>query len=150
MNDRHLPLSNRTTLVTTDTACAVLGVGSEAISSMVDDGTLVWVWDVSSRHQHIRELRFLAHELINPANAAKTYPEIISNILPPSRERFRASEVAMTLRVSDPHIVKLIKCRALSGKVINHTRWISRASMAIFLQNRLLNSRATSKPLSRN
>ena len=152
MNSRNLTVSPKAVMVSTDTACAVLGVDSEALACMVETGDLVWVWDVSARQKAIRELRFWTQELIDPTTARKPYSEFIGTILPPNRERFRSSEVAQTLRISDPHLLRLIKLGELTGTIVGHTRWITRRSFADFLKNRLLNGPSPESPkvLSRN
>ena len=134
----NLTLSARAALVTVDTACSVLGVDSESISAMVDSGELIWVWDVSARQNTIRELRIWSTELADRTAARRPEREVLSAILPTRRDQFRAAEVAMTLRVSDPHLLRLIRLGTLSGPAIGHTQWITRASLSAFLTTRLV------------
>lgn len=133
-----LHLSPRAALVTVDTACTVLGVDSETLTSMVEDGSLVWVWDLSARQNCIRSLRFWTGELMDRSAARKPRAEVISAIIPASRDRFRTSELAQALRISDPHLLRLVQCGHLVGTIEGHTRWITRKSAAAFLESRLV------------
>jgi len=132
----NLRLSAHTALVTTDTACCALGVDSETISAMVDAGDLIWVWDVSARQRHIRELRLWSAELADRTLSARTFPEVLSAILPSRRDRFRSAEVAALLRISDPHLLRLLRLKHLAGPIINHTQWITAPSLTTFLTTR--------------
>lgn len=133
----QLTLHTRTALVTSDTVCSALGVDAETLSAKVDAGELRWVWDVSVQRQRIRELRFLAAELTE-ARAYASLDLILREILPAQRDRLRSGEVAQLLRVSDPHILRLVNNGELHGDLIGHSRQVRTASLRHFLTQRLL------------
>lgn len=132
----NLRLAHTAALITVDTACTVLGVDSETISAMIDNGDIAHAWDVSARQGRIRELRLWAAELADRSLSAYPVTTVISSLLPARRERFRSAEAAALLRVSDPHIHKLIRTGALSGPLAGHTQWITHPSLAEFLRAR--------------
>lgn len=134
----NLRLSARAALVTADTACAALGVDTETVTSMVDTGDLIWVWDVSARQRDIRELRFWTAELADRSVSSLSVQAAITAIIPAHRDRLRAAETAMLLRISDPHLHRLVQLDHLTGPRIGHTQWITTASLTHFLRQRLI------------
>lgn len=136
----RLSLSARTVLVTIDTLRAVQGVDAEAIWAGVDEGRWHWVFDVAAhRRRNLRELRFWARELIAPADCARlTIDEALAGILGTGRNYLRGSEVAQLLLVCRPTVFRLWQEGELRGAVAHRILKITRASLARFLQRRLL------------
>lgn len=144
----HLTLNQRTTLVTVDTARAVLGVDAESVAAMVDDGRLPAVWDIALPGAHRRELRIWAGSLeesfkiqdssFKPGSPLETENLKLETLIGTSRETLRGAEVERLLCCSAQHVQALHKAGEIAGTVVGHTRHITRASLEAFLARRRL------------
>ncbi len=137
-----LNVSMEVTLVTIDVARAVLGCDTETVSSQVDAGQLIWVWDFAAPGaNHRRELRFWSSELRGlPQGRQHADPaDVIGRVIGPTpngRQRSALMEVRWSL--SPQHIRTLCDAGELEGPIAGHTRHLSRQSMEAFLLKRLV------------
>lgn len=135
-----LTLSQRTVLITVDTARAVLGVDADTIRTRIQTGEIRWAFDISSHASHashLAEPRLLALELVHPARAqAMTLPDIIDHIIGTTRESLTRVETARTLLCSRPHIKALVDTAHLAPDATRPATHILRASLATLLRLR--------------
>jgi hypothetical protein len=146
-----LPVASNVALVTLDHARAILGVDSESVSSLIDDGTLRWVWDfaISTRATSRRELRFWKIDLLAAHARLKEQaepiatrdlllPTVVDSILTPSKSAFHAAELQALFTCSAQLIQSYAKGGHMTGQIRNHTRWVTRSSLVAFLTQRLI------------
>lgn len=138
----QLTLSQRTALVTVDTARAVRGVDAETILAEVDCGGLAWAFDIGrqpggSDVDRRRELRIWAPCL----DATGAQPEggaraVLDQVIGTHRGTLRGSEVERLLCCSAAHVKALHESGELRGEIVGRTRHITRESLAEFLKRR--------------
>lgn len=147
-----IAVSEWVALVSIDTARGVLGIDAESISALVDNGELLWVWNfaLSPRASSRRELRFwrldvitaqgrLANKNATPVTNVRglTLPTVIDTILPRTKASFHAAELQQLFTISAQALHRFVDGRHLEGEVRDHTLWITRGSLAAFLEQRL-------------
>lgn len=138
----NLSISQRTVLVTCDMVRAALGVDADTVTAKVDAGELRWVWNVSTGAGAVRELRFWAKEIIEPATVARlSVFSALNLILGTERTRWRGVEIQHLLLVSRPQIFRLHKEGDLPGEIVSGTLWVARAALKRFLTSRLIEGR---------
>ncbi len=134
-------------LVGIETARAALGVDAEEILARIEEGRLRWAWDISVRTDparraadtNVRELRLWVRELIAPDWCmAFGSAEVVARVLGQTRHQWRAAEVAQLLLCSRSVVKRLVDAGELAGPIQGRARWITRDSLASFLQRRLL------------
>jgi hypothetical protein len=152
---RTLSVADRTILMDVSAARISWGVEGEIILDWADEGRLQWVWDVSSARfpskaskPHVRALRFWGPEIIDPPSVSKlSLAEVISSILPPSRNWFRGGEVMRMLLISRPHVAAVrFECR---GIIDHHSTRIGRDDLASYLRRRWLGAGTPDRTISR-
>lgn len=137
-----ITLSQRTVLVTADTARAALGVDADTIAAMIDDGRIRWAWDISAGQGEVRAIRIWARDLIHHDACLRMYPaDAIDHIIATTRDRMRAVEVCQLLLCSRPHIHALLRLGHLTGDQVGHTAYIHTVALRHFLSARLLSVR---------
>jgi hypothetical protein len=129
------------------------GRDAETITTWVDSGRLLWVFDVAAvvgsaagartGNREVRELRFWPAEVgaLRDGKALKrvqglAVAEALAQIVGTQKERLRSAEVSQLLLVSYPQVWRLSRSGELLGAISGHTRWIWRASLIAFLQKR--------------
>lgn len=128
-----------TPLATLNTVRLLRGLSTEAVLALVESGQLRWVFNIATSGRTARELRFWPRELKEPGSVAKLAPALVVNeLLGTQRTQFRGSEVADFLCASRQLIQRLHQGRQIAGRIEGHTRWITRQSLAEFLNRRLI------------
>lgn len=116
-------------------------ITAEKVFNLVDNGSLLWVFDFASGGSSRRELRFWVHEIGNPKQAASlTLEGVIDSILPPARISFGATEMRRLFslgRASGWRLAKRLGKRNSAG----HWR-VQRAALVNFLRQRWIGGRA--------
>jgi predicted DNA-binding transcriptional regulator AlpA len=141
----NLTIHHRTALVTVGTAMAVLGVDGETVHARIESGALPWAWDigvhdaaVQARGEQVNGgVRIWARSLIAPDPRLKL-DLVVGCIIGERRERLRAGEVCRLFLCSRPTVWGLVKSGALAGPLVDHTQWVTRASLVRFLTERRL------------
>jgi hypothetical protein len=137
---RPLPLriASNVKLVGMDTARSVLGQDAETIAALVDSGELPFAFDLAVNPKcERRELRFW-HGAFASQPSALNSQQVLDDICPASRERWRAAELEDRWVVSNQHVLRLILAKELRGEKTGHTWWVWGASARGFLQRRKL------------
>jgi hypothetical protein len=146
-----IEVSRRTELLPTDAAGAFLGLDNDTMIARAES-QYRWVWNVSASvrpqtpdarpRTRIRELRFLAREIIAPDSVGTlAFPEVLSLILG-DRQNFHPGDVGLLLRITRPTRLELGKTGDLVRVAGSH--FYTRSSLENFLSNRLLNQSAKS------
>lgn len=136
----ELPATIDSALCDLNTVRLLRRVDSGKVMTMVEDGQLMWCFDISSRPQvkirgRIRELRFWFSEVVTPQFTTRlTLREVIDRILPPTRKFFRSGEICRLLLISRP-MLKYI-ARELGAVIHNRVYQVSREAFAAFLTAR--------------
>ncbi|MBX3732612.1 MAG: hypothetical protein KF791_08465 [Verrucomicrobiae bacterium] len=143
----HLDVSSAVSLVSVDTARAVLGMDTESVADQVDRGRLRWVWDFASPGSETRrELRFWALELVRyhcDPGTMSPHPEdllrVIAEVIGPTPGgRQRAAVLAIRFSISAQLIMDMVRAGVWAEDRVQHTRFIRRHSLENFLQARLI------------
>lgn len=132
----HLPIAQRTALVTVDTARAVRGVDAESIIAEIESGAIPWVFNIAAPQAARRELRIWAQSFHDPATASLPLPEVIERIIGTHREILRGSEVERLLLCSAQLVKQLHESGELLGELVGHARHLRRDTLATFLRRR--------------
>lgn len=143
---RTLPfeVSTAVSLVSVDTARAVLGMDTESVTAQVERGRLRWVWDFASPGSETRrELRFWAGELGGyhgaPDDLAEDLSRVIAEIIGPTPGgRQRAAVLSIRFSISAQLIMDMVRAGVWAEDRVQHTRFIRRHSLENFLQSRLI------------
>jgi len=140
----QLPL--RRALVSVETAKAALDKSEDQILALVEDGSLRFAWNFSSRNSRRRLVRIFALSLADLANATNHQPmelaDAIKYLLPGSEPALHASRLASSWSIGGTHLADLILERSLEkvrpGRHATDSPLISRASAVKFLTLRRL------------
>lgn len=123
-----------------ETISCVYGLPVSRVYDMVDNGTYLWVWNVSSGSDK-RELRFWSREINEPAAVVRlTLDEAVRAIIPrrshlPGQfNGLRAWEFRHMLRLSKPSLVALHRELDVRGAVRHYV--IPRAKIEEFFRRR--------------
>jgi hypothetical protein len=126
------------TLVHLETVAAVKGMPLDRVYQAVDDGELLWVFNLATKPGGLRELRVWSAELMNPSVRQLPLEQALARIIGTGRARLRGTELNLLLAISRPHLLRLCRTRQLRFQIEAHTRWVARDSLAAFLQKRWL------------
>lgn len=130
----------RQVLVGIDLAMQQLACDADTVCEMVDDGRVLWVWDVSARPGRARLLRFWFGELLAPAlQRSLRVEEVLAAVIGHETERrLRTRTVAEILGLRRQSVSDLVAGGCLRGPIEGHTQWILRESLEEFLRERLV------------
>jgi hypothetical protein len=125
-----------------DTACVRLlrGVSTDEINAMIDDGRLLFVFDISAKLRRkgqatVRLLRFASVEIFTPQFTMRmTIEDVINRMLPISRAFFWGREIAQLLLISRPTLQRI--ARQLGAIIRRGTFQVSRKALAAWLRAR--------------
>lgn len=142
--DGPLIVSSEVTLVSLETARAMLGLDSESVVALVDCGRLRWVWDFATPGSDWRrEMRFWTTEVLRVAGDmdASAVPEdhVVSCVIGPTPNgRQRAAAIAVRWCLSLQSIMRLVRAQCLSEDRVYKTRYLRRTGLEEFLESRLI------------
>jgi hypothetical protein len=137
---RSLPLSvsAQVVLATVDVARAVLGVDAESVVAQVEEGKIRWVWDFACPGSTRRELRFWVPELSSGTKPQPVEQVIAAVIGATPGGRQRAAIIEVRWAISAQLIMGLVRSGCWAEDRVGHTRYLRRASLERFLQERLI------------
>lgn len=140
-----IPVAQRTTLVTVETVRAALAVDVETVWGWIDDGTIIWAWDISAaerRGEANRELRVWVRDVLRLCGhtlgsvVEPGLPQAIRTIIGHDRDRIAVQELVHTLCASRQHIHRLISSGLLIGPRVGQRQFVTRNSLVAFLEER--------------
>lgn len=135
-------------LLPMETAMVSLDLDEDAILGLIEQGKLLWAFNVASPGARKRQPRIWARSLVHyvlrfPQPAAPEYSEasVIRSLLPHEKLVLTCPELRRLFCVSQGHIANLIRLRALEGLNDPHqgpsgVARVSRASVVDFLSKR--------------
>lgn len=101
------------------------------------DYELVWVWDIGKPGSRYRELRFWLPCVVTPQMCARlTLNEVLSRLLPESRQTLWSAEVAQLLLMDRNAVSRL--ARRLDAGLVNRTWQFKREALTRFLTERYI------------
>lgn len=141
-----LRISDRSPLVTIETARATLGIDEDSVLALIDCGKIRWAWDIAvlgGISRRLREVRIWAQCLVchqsgldQPGvDIATTVDSLLSGT---ASDWISAARVRALLCCSQQHIERLSRSQLLVGEVRGRARWILRSSLHRFLTTRVL------------
>jgi hypothetical protein len=140
LSQSELPLviSYRAVLVDVNTAMQILGVSQTSLMRLVDDGTLLWTFDVAPVRDNRAEWRFWLGELVAPAQKRDLTPErAMSSIVGHEIcDELSARTVGDILLLRPQSVLRLVRTGQLDGRINRKTRWITRGSVIKFISHR--------------
>ena len=135
-----LRIAQRTVFLGVDVVRAMRGCDAETVFSMVDNGELRWVFDISL-DQDTRDLRFWAGEILAPENAARQTEDRVIAAIIGAGATIRRGEIERQWVCSSQHVMRLIRAGEIHLASLSH---VSRASVAAFLRRRLVATKSIS------
>lgn len=112
---------------------AAKALTSERVFELVDSGRLRWVFNVSPVGKKLRDLRFLAEEVVGSLNCAGLTVDDALGFILGHKQTFRPGEIETQWIVSHQTIMRLRK----AGEIEQINGCLTRASLAEFLRRRL-------------
>jgi hypothetical protein len=146
---RHasLPVSHRTIFLDVNGVRAARGISADKVNELVEVGKLLWVFNMGRMQSNkaIRNLRFWLPEVVNPSGATSfQLEEVISKILPVSRQTFSGGEICQWFLVSRPTVMRLsAECHGVKSKRVLS---VARTSLASYLQRRWIGADGKAAP----
>lgn len=144
----NFKISQRTVLVDLQSVRAAFGLDAESVLAMVDAGELKWVFNIALGDD-IRELRFLASEIVDAAKAPRTLTTAVETIVG-SGDTITRGELERQWVCSHVHIMRLIREQEIA--LLTPSK-ISRRSLRDFLTRRwcgAVGARSTAPVKARN
>jgi excisionase family DNA binding protein len=143
---RTLPLlvPANTTLLGLQAVRAILGVDTDSVVSLIDEGELAWCFDLCARGQtDRRDLRVWVecvicrrHDKAQPDGPAL---EILQEITGYHASQWiSAHNLAVRFNVTRPTVMRWCKRGDLDSELVGHERRVRRASVPTFLARRMV------------
>lgn len=136
----QLPVTSATTLVSVDTARAVLGLDAQSVTALCESGELEYTFDLRRTDAERREVRIWTESLLAyargirlPADPMAAIESIIGHSL---AEWIACSQLSLRFTVHRRSVVRWIESRDVVGVLTGHTHQIQRQSLVPFLTSR--------------
>lgn len=135
-----LAVAQSTTLVTVDTARAVLGMDAESIAALCESGRLAWAFDLKAAGHHRREIRIWC-ECLSAYQSGIHVPggidEALDSIIGHSFvDWIPCTRVAQRFCVHRRSVYRWAEGGVVITSRVDHTVRVLRASLASFLASR--------------
>jgi hypothetical protein len=135
---KHVSISDRTVFLDLNGVRAVRGLNANQIKDSVDDGSLLWVFDIAAAPSR-KDLRFWFPEISDSGSIKGLgLADVIKRILPEHRRWFYGSEISHWFMISIQGAGRL--GRKLGGEIKSHTLRVQREPLAGYLEGCWLGS----------
>lgn len=132
-----MTIAQRAVMLRMDSVETFRGVNPVKVNGMIDTGELRWVWDFNNGTGKLRDLRFLALEVILPDLTKQfTLENALATILGEQRKNFGSGEIVRRLRLSRVSLHYLHRDGHLPGTGTGRQMNISRATLETYLRRR--------------
>lgn len=137
-----LTVPSNCTLLGMDACRGLLGVDTESVNDLINDGRLAWAFDLGCRGTMQRPCRRVWVECILAHRAGKAQPDgswaevadaIIGHGL---SEWIAAAHLGIRFNVDRSTVLRWAVSQEVSGQIVGHERRILRASLPAFLARR--------------
>lgn len=151
----RMPLASEVSLVPLITVGALLGLHTDGVHELIDQGEWPWVFDLRAGRGAVRELRVWRGCLQQPApqgagsgeRGAKQrgaglpapgseLPAVVADVIGTTTGDVRGAALETRWQVSNQTLRRLLKAGEIRGRINGHTLWLERASLAEFLTRR--------------
>ncbi|MEO5804101.1 MAG: hypothetical protein ABIR24_11290 [Verrucomicrobiota bacterium] len=141
-----LSISIKSPLLSVTTVRAMICAPSDKIQTMIEDGSLLWAFDIRHPNAVRPYIRVLTQSVVDYlaqkplARRDSNWCSVLPTILPVHRDSLPATVVAHLLNCDADHVNLLVKARsftqATARKSPNQSQKIKRESIAAFLKQR--------------
>lgn len=135
-----LTIAQGTTLVTVDTARAVLGMDADSVAGLCESGALAYAFDLRSASADRREIRIWAQSIESYVRGTQVegsdWDAIESIVGHHTADWIACSRLAQRFVVSRRSIDRWVREGSLYGVVTGHTLQIRRSTVVPFLTSR--------------
>lgn len=142
MNHPALPITvaQSTTLVTIDTARAVLGIDAVSVTALCESGEIRYAFDLASDANHRREIRIWAESLAQYKSGRRLEADdrgaIESIVGHPLSQWIACSQVAQRFTIHRRTVYRWAEAHLITANQNNHSYHVLRVSLTQFLQSR--------------
>lgn len=93
---------------------SVLDVGEREVLAAIEDGSLLWAWDLSlqperARRKLLRVLPECVEDFSSGRACRLEWPDIFALLLPPNGETVFATDIQRALNVTETHVSALLR-----------------------------------------
>lgn len=147
----RMPLAAEVSLVPLITVGALLGLHTDGVHELIDQGEWPWVFDLRAGRGAVRELRVWRGCLERGARSreqgAKQHgsqlpapssqlPAVLADVIGTTTGDVRGAALETRWQVSNQTLRRLLKAGEIRGRINGHTLWLERQSLAEFLARR--------------
>ena len=130
-----LPISAEAVLLSPGTVAAVTGWHVDAVEAASQSWR--WVFDLGTGRRIVAEKRIWRRHVTGDAEGM-TNEAVLAEIIGTDKGDVRGAFLETRWGVSGPTLHRLWAAQQFAGRVNGHTLWIERASLASFLNRRLI------------
>jgi hypothetical protein len=134
----RMPIAAEVSLVPLATVGALLGLHTDGVFELVDQGEWPWVFDLRAGKGRIRELRVWRGCLGKAEGGARKaeLTAVLADVIGTTTGDVRGAALETRWQVSNQTFRRLLKAGEISGRIAGHTLWLQRESLAAFLERR--------------
>jgi hypothetical protein len=134
----RMPLAAEVSLVPLITVGTLLGLHTDGVHDLIDQGEWPWVFDLRTGRGAVRELRVWRGCLQNVGSGKGEAGSaaVIADVIGTTTGDVRGAALETRWQVSNQTFRRLLKSGEISGRISGHTLWLERESLAAFLQRR--------------
>lgn len=134
----RMPLAAEVALIPLVTVGALLGLHTDGVHELIDQGEWPWVFDLRAGKGSIRELR-VWRGCFGKAEGRMKNAEVgavLADVIGTTTGDVRGAALETRWQVSNQTLRRLLKAGEISGRITGHTLWLRRESLADFLERR--------------
>ena len=134
----RMPLAAEVALIPLVTVGALLGLHTDGVHELIDQGEWPWVFDLRAGRGSIRELR-VWRGCFGKAGSGKreaVSAEVLADVIGTATGDVRGAALETRWQVSNQTLLRLKKAGEIEGRIAGHTLWLKRESLAAFLERR--------------
>jgi len=134
----RMPLAADVALIPLITVGALLGLHTDGVHELIDQGEWPWVFDLRTGNGTVRELR-VWRGCFGKAEGGRKNAElkaVVADVIGTTTGDVRGAALETRWQVSNQTLRRLLKAGEIRGRINGHTLWLDRASLAEFLERR--------------
>lgn len=134
----RMPLAADVALIPLSTVGALMGLHTDGVHELIDQGEWPWVFDLRAGRGVVRELR-VWRGCFDKAGSGKreaASAAVVADVIGTTTGDVRGAALETRWQVSNQTLRRLLKAGEITGRITGHTLWLDRASLAEFLERR--------------